>query len=140
MNRSLVDNFMLVIPLKTTSPYEINKPLSKWIDKNRDKLTRIITPDQCRKDLLRFSSLRNCVSSSICAHYAHSNAIREQAMEDCMEYHAILIEGENLGFPVEDEFGQIDLHISWNCAFHRNGQVRLSFAFHLKCPPLQLFL
>lgn len=122
MNRNLVDNLMLVVPLKTTSRYEINKPLTKWVDSNPDKLNRAITRSQCRKDLLRFSSLRNCLSSSVCTHYAHSNAIREQAMEDCMEYHAILIEGENLGFPVEDEFGQTDLNVSWNCAFQRNGQ------------------
>ena len=116
----MTDSLMLVIPLKVTKRYDMNPPLASWID-NSSGLK--LKSHECHQDLLRLSSVRNCISSSICAHYAHANAITENALRDSMEYHAILMECESLGFPIQDDLGKSDLKISWDCAFQRGGQV-----------------
>ena len=126
MNRSMTDSLMLVIPLKVTKRYDMNPPLASWIDNSKELKVK---SHECHQDLLRLSSVRNCISSSICAHYAHQNAITENVMRDSMEYHAILMECENLGFPTQDDLGKTDLKISWDCAFQRNGQVRYCLFF-----------
>lgn len=119
MNRSMTHDLMLVIPLKVTKRYDMSPPLSAWIDDNKNLKA---TSHHCKEDLLRLSSIRNCISSSICQYYAHKKAISDNAMKDSIEYHAILLECENLGFPVKENLGVSKMKISWDCAFQRGGQ------------------
>jgi len=107
---------LIIIPLKATKQYEIRAPLAKWVDSSNP----YITSEQVRDDLVRLSSLRNCLTArSICTSYSHSAAIAARGMEDCMEYHACLLEAEERGFPTVDDamVGAKELKLSWNSAF-----------------------
>ena len=107
---------LIIIPLKTSKQYDIQAPLAKWVDSSNP----YITSEQVRDDLVRLSSLRNCLTAgSICTSYAHSAAIAARGMEDCMEYHACLLEAERRGFPTLDDamIGAKELKLTWNCAF-----------------------
>mmetsp|Transcript_15438 Transcript_15438/g.36871 ORF Transcript_15438/g.36871 Transcript_15438/m.36871 type:complete len:151 (+) Transcript_15438:59-511(+) len=104
---------IIIIPLKTAKQYDIRAPLATWVDSSNPYITS-------SDDLVRLSSLRNCLTAgSICTAYAHSAAIGARGMEDCMEYHACLLEAEKRGFPTVDDamVGAKELKISWNCAF-----------------------
>lgn len=126
MNQRMVDNEMLVIPLKVTTRTDLYQPLHSWIDNLRSISPSDKTPDpkDCIKSLKRISSIRNCISSSICAHYAHKSAISENALSDCIEYHSVLEECEKLGFPVRDGEAH-QLMLSWNCAFEQSHESRM---------------
>uniref|UniRef100_A0A7S0B0Q7 BRO1 domain-containing protein n=1 Tax=Minutocellus polymorphus TaxID=265543 RepID=A0A7S0B0Q7_9STRA len=107
---------LIIIPLKTSKQYDIRAPLATWVDSSNP----YITSEHVRDDLVRLSSLRNCLTAgSICTAYAHSAAIGARGMEYCMEYHACLLEAEKRGFPTVDDamVGAKELKISWNCAF-----------------------
>ena len=109
---------LIIIPLKTSKQYDIRAPLATWVDSSNPYITSV--RDDLRDDLVRLSSLRNCLTAgSICTAYAHSAAIGARGMEDCMEYHACLLEAEKRGFPTVDDAmaGAKELKISWNCAF-----------------------
>ena len=113
---------LIIIPLKTSKQYDIQAPLAKWVDSSNP----YITSEQVRDDLVRLSSLRNCLTAgSICTSYAHSAAIAARGMEDCMEYHACLLEAERRGFPTLDDamIGAKELKLTWNCAFGEEGPI-----------------
>jgi len=113
---------LLILPLKTSKRYDISTPLATWVDSSNP----YITSDQVKDDLVRLSSLRNCLTAgSITTSYCHSAAIAGRALEDCMEYYACLLEAENRGFPTADDamVGAKDLKISWTCAFSEEEPV-----------------
>jgi BRO1-like domain len=55
---------------------------------------------QCYKELQRLQSVRNCIADCILQSNSHAVAMDENALRDCYEYHAILLEFEQRGFPV----------------------------------------
>jgi len=120
MNRSMTDNLMIVIPLKVTRRHDMFPPLNQYIQQNSTSHSSTV-----RQDLKRLSSIRNCIASNICKHYAHKSAIDDNVLRDCQEYHAMLMECERIGLPIKEDLGMSDLEISWECAFQRNGQLMI---------------
>ena len=106
----------LILPIKTSKRYDIASPLGAWVEQCHP----LFTADQVKDDLVRLSSLRNDLTGgSICTAYSHSSAIGNHGLEDCMQYHACLLEAENRGFPLLDDaaVGATELKLSWACAF-----------------------
>lgn len=116
------ENEMLIIPLKVTKRYDMHGPLASWMDSQQGKLAA--SSQECRQDLTRLASIRNCISSSICTYYNHKGAIDDYALRDCMEYQAVLKKCEDVGFPVRDGEA-LELELGWDCAFERDGQLMI---------------
>ena len=57
-----------------------------------------LTSAQCHSELQRLQSVRNCIVDSILKSNSHPMAIKENALRDCYEYHAILLQFEQNGF------------------------------------------
>jgi hypothetical protein len=57
-----------------------------------------LTSAQCYMELQRLQSVRNCIVDSILKANSHPMAIKENALRDCYEYHAILLQFEQHGF------------------------------------------
>ena len=57
-----------------------------------------LTSAQCYRELQRLQSVRNCIIDSILKSNSHPMAIKENALRDCYEYHAILLQFEQHGF------------------------------------------
>jgi len=128
---------MLVLPLKGGNRTDIHNQLATWLDNddshqsfsnngnNSIKPTnplQFVTPKpafnstQCRKDLVRLSAVRNCLVDAVTKSNSHKNAMRDNALRDLHEYHAILLEYEKRGFPtIDDEANGVRL--IWNGAF-----------------------
>ena len=115
---------LLCIPLKTTRRYDIGLPLANWVDSTHPHYKS----SDCRDDLLRLSSLRNCLSGSISTPHGHPAALSDRAAEDLAEYHACLLAAERRGFPTLDDdlVGATQLKSSWNCAFGEEKPVTRS--------------
>jgi hypothetical protein len=76
------------------------------------------TSQQCSMELKRVQSVRNCITDGILQANSHSLALDENALRDCYEYHAILLEFEKQGFPVtENTSSKNALSITWKGAF-----------------------
>lgn len=123
---------MLILPLKPGISYDLGTALGKWLDNNElhisfqptNPLQFILpkpdfTSNDCRDDLLRLQSLRNVITNSILKPNSHKDCINEGILEECYEYHAVLLEFEKHGFPaVDDE--TTPLQIEWKSAFIPN--------------------
>mmetsp|Transcript_16438 Transcript_16438/g.33674 ORF Transcript_16438/g.33674 Transcript_16438/m.33674 type:complete len:403 (-) Transcript_16438:206-1414(-) len=122
---------LLSVPLKTTRRYDIGPPLASWVDATHPHYTS----DQCRDDLLRLSSLRNCLADSICTNRGHAAALSGRALEDLWEYHACLLEAEDRGFPTTDDelVGSKDLRVSWESALGEERAVSRSNLRYERC-------
>jgi hypothetical protein len=72
---------------------------------------------ECRKELMRLASLRNCLSESL---LTFREAMEDQALKDCQDYHATLLAFEKQGFPsVESEHTKGVINLTWRDAFHQ---------------------
>ena len=124
----------LVIPLKVPPRFDVIAPLSRWLDDGTQQVgfqvanpLQLVVPKpdfksyQCQKELKRLAALRNCLSESLMD--SHMSAIQDDnALTDCYEFHATLLEFEKRGFPssthLEDDYG--GLNLVWRGAFARN--------------------
>lgn len=70
----------------------------------------------CRQDLVRLASLRNCLSEALLKSLSHAAALKEGALEDSHEYHAALLEFERRGFPTLDDEHN-GLQLKWKAAW-----------------------
>lgn len=57
-----------------------------------------LTSAQCNRELQRLQSVRNCIIDAILKSNSHPMAMKENALRDCYEYHAILLQFEQQGF------------------------------------------
>jgi BRO1-like domain len=145
----LIDIFiMLILPLKVSPRYDIRAVLSNWLDSNDNEddaqheqsfhtlyggantpsaAPSLFLPpkpsyssQQCAMELKRLQSVRNCITDGILQANSHALALEEQALRDCYEYHAILLEFEKRGFPVTENTSSSDkntLSITWKGAY-----------------------
>ena len=123
---------MLVLPLKPAIRFDLGVALQQWLDdpslqvafQPSNPLQFILpkpdfTSAACKSDLQRLQSLRHCLSDCILKQESHANALKDNADDDCQEYHAVLLEFEKRGFPaVDDETTPIQL--TWKGAFLSN--------------------
>jgi hypothetical protein len=138
---------MLVIPLKAMTRFDVMAPLAEWLDSDQqvgfdhlkpaNPLQFIVPkPDfksvDCRKDLLRLSSIRNCLADAIPRSNSHKNALEESALRDCHEYHAALLEFEKQGFPTLDDPSN-GLHLTWKGAFAPQTEVHSTLVWDRAC-------
>ncbi|KAL7555451.1 hypothetical protein ACA910_020180 [Epithemia clementina (nom. ined.)] len=125
---------VLVIPLKAAVRFDMAKALGEWLDNDEQQVSfqpsnplQLVTPKPdfksvaCRDDLIRFSSLRNCLSDALLKAESHAAALKEGALDDAHEYHAALLEFERRGFPTMDDENN-GLHLTWKAAWalHRD--------------------
>ena len=123
----MVASTFLVMPLKVPPRFDLVQPLATWLDgdvqvdfqKIANPLQWVVPkPDMtsfdCRSELLRLAGLRNCLSESL--QDSHKAALQENALEDCYEYHAALLEFQKQGFPTLDD-EQNGLNLCWKGAF-----------------------
>jgi BRO1-like domain len=141
---------MLVLPLKVSHRYDIRAVLSNWLDSHDDHnendtqhersfhtlysggspsaAPSLFVPpkpsyssQQCAMELKRLQSVRNCITDGILQANSHALALEEQALRDCYEYHAILLEFEKRGFPVTESTSSSSdkntLSITWKGAY-----------------------
>jgi len=110
---------MLTIPLKAGVRFDLAKALGDWLDNDEQQVSFQTAPSNplqimvlpkpdfssaaCQSDLKRITSLRNCLTDVLLKADSHASALEEGAMDDAMEYHAILLEFEKRGFPTMDE-------------------------------------
>lgn len=115
---------MLIIPLKVPVRCDLKEPLARWLDDPKDDLIPAdpmeyvqVRPNlhaaDCRSDLIRLASLRNCLSDAFLAK-SHKVALSEGALADGQEYHAALVQFEEHGFLFPDH-SQI-LRLEWTAA------------------------
>jgi hypothetical protein len=122
---------LLVIPLKVPPRNDLVQSLAQWLDGDLQVGFNVTNPLQfvvpkpefssvaCRSDLLRLAALRNCLSEALLD--SHKSALKDNALSDCWEYHATLLEFEKRGFPsIEDEHNGINL--TWKGAFARQQE------------------
>jgi hypothetical protein len=124
----------LLMPLKIPPRYDLVEPLAQWLDgdfqvefggmgmadagSDQDMQWVVPKPDftsvECRSDLKRLAALRNCLSEAL--QDSHKAALEENALRDCYEYHATLLEFQKRGFPsVDDDSNGVSL--CWKGAF-----------------------
>mmetsp|Transcript_25295 Transcript_25295/g.70859 ORF Transcript_25295/g.70859 Transcript_25295/m.70859 type:complete len:383 (+) Transcript_25295:185-1333(+) len=122
----------LEMPLKAPVRCDLVQPLAKWLDGDMQNSFEPTNPLQlvvpkpdfkssaCLSDLKRLAALRNCLSESLLD--SHKSAIEEHnALRDCHDYHATLLEFEKRGFPtLDDKFNGINL--TWKGAFATQQQ------------------
>lgn len=118
---------MLVIPLKCAPRYDLREPLSRWLDGYPPGTTVVANPLEfvhlrpdfrscdCREDIIRLASIRNCLSDSIAKPLSHKVALEDFALQDCHEYHAALLEFIKRGFPTSDQVAS-SLKLTWKAA------------------------
>lgn len=122
--------------LKVPPRNDLVQPLANWLDSDEhqvgfehhnnvtdddddDPLQWVVPkPDfssvECRSELLRLAALRNDLSENL--QESHKTALSKNALEDCQEYHATLLEFEKRGFPTsEDE--QNGIALTWKGAY-----------------------
>lgn len=119
---------MLVLPLKPAVRYDLMSALATWLDDSDAHVSfqRLTNPLQfvlpkpefdsvaCRDDLLRLQGLRYSLSDVFLKPTSHKHAM--EVLEDCYDYHAVLLEFEKRGFPtLDDELTGIRL--IWKGAF-----------------------
>jgi hypothetical protein len=120
---------MLVLPLKPALRFDLQTALAKWLDNADQQATfeptnplQFVVPKPdfsaaaCREDLVRLQSLRNCVTDALLKSGSHKSALEENALADCHEYHAALLEFEKRGFPTLDD-DHNGLVLTWKGAF-----------------------
>lgn len=113
---------LLILPLKATTRINLLNALSKWVDNSHPHYKA----DQLSLDLKRIHSIRSDLSSSLASYNSHSYALKNNALEDLIEYHACLVECINHGFPSDsrdaDVNGTMDanLHFAWKNAFEEH--------------------
>ena len=100
---------MLFLPLKPAVDFNIQKALSDWLDGDQQVSFQPTNPLQivlpkpdyvsakCREELLRIQALRTCLSNSLLKPNSLRAALEDNALEDCYEYHAVLLEFEKQG-------------------------------------------
>jgi hypothetical protein len=113
---------MLILPLKPAVRADVQNTLATWLD-SEDQQVSFATPSsssaadplpfvlpkpaftsaQCKDDLIRLQSLRNCLSDSLLKADSHKAALEENALQDLYEYHAAVLEFEKRGFPTADD-------------------------------------
>lgn len=124
----------LLMPLKVPPRYDVVEPLAQWLDgdsqvefggihnhnhSSSDDMQWVVPkPDftsvDCRSDLKRLAALRNCLSDAL--QDSHKAALEENALRDCYDYHATLLEFQKRGFPsVDDDANGVVL--CWKGAF-----------------------
>lgn len=123
---------MLILPLKGGVRYDLGLALATWLDDDTAGVDTLANPlefvfakpsfqsSRVQTELTRLQSLRNCLTDVFTKSVSHSHAISENGIDDCHEYHAILLEFEKRGFPnVEDRFGEHNNHIAitWKGAY-----------------------
>jgi hypothetical protein len=131
---------MLVIPLKCAPRYDLREPIAQWLDRDTalaDPLELVhLRPDfkscDCRDDIVRLASIRNCLSASIVKPLSHKVALEEFALQDCHEYHAALLEFIKRGFPTRDELAP-SLKLEWKAAFGQESETHGSFQWDRAC-------
>jgi len=107
---------MLLLPLKPSVRYDLAAALAKWLDCDEQQVSfqpthplQFVVPKPdfraaaCRNELVRLQSLRNDVTECFLKAHSHKHALEERALEDAMEYHAVLLEFEKRGFPTLDD-------------------------------------
>jgi hypothetical protein len=123
---------MLVLPLKPSVRYDLATALASWLDDSEAQVAfvptnplQLVVPKPefssaaCGAELTRLQSLRNCLCDVLLKPQSHKHAIEERGIEDCFEYHAVLLEFEKRGFPtLDDDFNGI--RIQWKGAFGDN--------------------
>jgi hypothetical protein len=120
---------MLVLPLKPALRFDLQTALGLWLDNADQQVTfepanplQFVVPKPefsaaaCRLDLVRLQSLRNCVSDALLKPGSHKSALEENALADCHEYHAALLEFEKQGFPTLDD-DHNGIALNWKGAF-----------------------
>jgi hypothetical protein len=85
----------------------------------------------CRKELTRLTSLRNCISDSITKSEAHKHAIDDMALPDCHEYYAALLAFEKKGFPSRDEVS--NLQLTWKSSVAPSKETHGSLIWDRAC-------
>ena len=139
---------LLHMPLKTPPRNDLVQPLADWLDNCNDDdhvhqydnyhqhnyddddpaappVPWIVPPPtfssiDCRKELMRLASLRNCLSESL---LTFREAREDRALQDCQDYHATLLAFETQGFPsVESQSTTttttpLHINLTWKGAF-----------------------
>jgi hypothetical protein len=131
---------MLVIPLKCAPRYDLREPLALWLDRDPTPANPLELvhprPDfkscNCRDDIVRLASIRNCLSASITKPLSHKVALEEFALQDCHEYHAALLEFIKRGFPTCDELAPC-LKLEWKAAFGQESETHGNFQWDRAC-------
>lgn len=133
---------MLVIPLKCSPRYDLREPLARWLDGNSstdnvaNPLALIsLRPDfkshECRQELIRLASLRNCLSDSIMKPTSHKVSLEEMALQDCHEYHAALFEFIRRGFPTNND--ESSLSLTWKASVGPQTETHGSLEWDRAC-------
>ena len=131
---------MFVLPLKGGHRYDLSASLAQWLDSDEpadDSIRSAVSNPlefvlpkpsfksvSCQKELKRLQAVRNDLTSVLVKSDCHKNAIAENAINDCYEYHAILLMFETQGFPaVSDSLAATSssIKISWKGAFDKDS-------------------
>jgi uncharacterized protein YuzB (UPF0349 family) len=124
---------LLLIPLKTTTHFNLTKSLTTWIDKSHPRYSS----SQVANDIKRLNALRSDISSNICTSTSHSYAYdknNNRSLLDLLEYHACLVACTDRGFPTSGRDalvnGTIDagIQFSWKNAFDKHEESTLTEA------------
>ena len=135
---------MLIIPLKCSPRYDLREPLARWLDGNSstdvvaNPLALIsLRPDfkshDCRQELIRLASLRNCLSDSIMKPTSHKVAVEEMALQDCHEYHAALYEFIRRGFPTNERERILSIALTWKASVGPQTETHGSLEWDRAC-------
>eukprot|EP00548_Thalassiothrix_antarctica_P001827 CAMPEP_0194142142 /NCGR_PEP_ID=MMETSP0152-20130528/11464_1 /TAXON_ID=1049557 /ORGANISM="Thalassiothrix antarctica, Strain L6-D1" /LENGTH=376 /DNA_ID=CAMNT_0038841011 /DNA_START=21 /DNA_END=1151 /DNA_ORIENTATION=- len=131
----------IIIPLRTPERYDLKEPLALWLDEPV-QVSDLISPEEftclkpdfhstdCMKELKRLAAVRNCISESILKSEAHGHAV-EFGLQDCHEYHAILLAFEERGFPSRDEISPLKL--TWLASVPPRKETHGSFIWERVC-------
>jgi hypothetical protein len=119
---------MLILPLKPCVRYDLATALATWLDDAEFQVAFVptnplqlvvpkpeFTSSQCRDDLTRLQSYRNSLCDVLLKQHSHKHALDERALEDCHEYHAIVLSFERQGFPTLDD-DHNGIRIQWKGA------------------------
>jgi hypothetical protein len=129
----------LIIPLKAPPRYDLKEPLSQWLDGPHDEgspMEYVCTRPKlrsidCQKDLTRLAAVRNSLSGAITKSEAHRHALDEFGLQDCHEYHAVLLAFEEKGFPTCDEASPLEL--TWKAAVSPQKEKHGSLVWDRAC-------
>jgi hypothetical protein len=129
----------VVLPLKIPVRNDLVRPLGNWLDSEKaascapqtqNPLEWVVPKPEfssveCRSELLRLAALRNCLSENL--QDGHQAAMDEHnALEDCCDYHATLLEFEKRGFPTvehdDDGDDESSINLTWKGAFATKQQ------------------
>jgi hypothetical protein len=125
---------MLVLPLKPCVRYDLATALATWLDDADAQVAFVptnplqlvvpkpeFTSSQCREDLTRLQSLRNCLCEVFIKPTSHKHALEERGYEDSHDYHATLLEFERRGFPTLDD-DHNGVRLQWKGALDPNSR------------------